>query len=131
MSKEYEKLSSIKCSKLIYTSYVFMVLFLVSFCQNSYLLYKFYINKKLRSSYHILIITLISFNFIGSILIYPVVIVSCFKCKWIFKDLGCNLTSMIVLFIASLSIYVMTLISLERYFYNLLDWHKIFFLKPN
>jgi hypothetical protein len=117
ISQEYNNdlISPIKCTKLIWTSYVFIILFLVSFGQNSFLLYKFYLNKKLRSSYHVLIIALISFNFIGSILIYPVVIVSCFKCKWVFKEFGCNLTSLIVLFIASLSIYIMTLISLERF----------------
>ena len=108
-------ISPIKCSKLLWTSYVFIALFLVSFSQNSFLLYKFYLNKKLRSSYHVLIISLIGFNFIGSILIYPVVIISCFKCKWVFQEWGCNLTSLIVLFIASLSIYIMTLISLERF----------------
>ena len=106
--------SPINCRKLNMIGYLFSLLFTISLFQNIFILLKFWMNKKLRSSHHILIITLTIFNFIGTLTHYPVIITSKFKCKWVFDKIGCDLSSFTVLFTATISIYLMMLISLER-----------------
>jgi hypothetical protein len=110
----FDKKSPVECPILNSIAIVFLILFIVGFVQNVYILYAFYFNKKLRTFYHTLIIWLTIFNFTGLLICFPIVIVSKLKCRWIFGEIGCNLSSSFIFFIASLTIIFMACISVQR-----------------
>ncbi|CAF0893793.1 unnamed protein product [Brachionus calyciflorus] len=75
-----------------------------------------YLFRRFRNSLNIYILSLTCFNLIGTFVELPITIVSNFKCRWILKDLGCVISGFLMYFIGCTSIYIMALISLERYF---------------
>ena len=110
----YGKKSPVECPILNSIAAVFFILFILGLVQNFYILHAFYFNKKLRTLYHTLIIWLTVFNFAGLLICYPIVITSKLKCRWVFDDIGCNFSSFVILFTASVIIVFMAAISVQR-----------------
>ena len=110
----YGKKSPIEYPILNSFAVLFFILFIVGLVQNFYILHAFYFNKKLRTVYHTLIIWLTIFNFAGLLICYPIVITSKLKCRWIFDEIGCNFSSFVTLFTASVIIVFMAAISVQR-----------------
>jgi hypothetical protein len=110
----FGKRSPVKCSILNLVAVIFLIFFIIGVVQNLYILIAFYCNKKLRSFYHKLIICITIINFAGLLTFYPIVIASKFKCRWIFDEIGCNISSFIVCFTASVIIIFMAAIAIQR-----------------
>ncbi|CAF1051697.1 unnamed protein product [Brachionus calyciflorus] len=106
----------VECYKLQIISFYLMVLFLSSLFCNIILLYIIYKFNRFRTSLNIYILSLICLNLIGTLIELPITILSNFNCQWIFSQLGCVISGFLMYFIGCTSIYIMALISLERYF---------------
>lgn len=83
METNYDIESPVECYKLRILASYSIVVFIASVVFNGFLLHLFYINKELRSTLNMLIITLTIFNFIGSIIEFPFIIVANFNCRFL------------------------------------------------
>ena len=77
-----EEKSPVKCELLQSLGYFFIFLIIVGVLQNVYILVAFWLNKNLRSFYHMLIVSLMLVNFVGILIEYPIVIVNKLNCGY-------------------------------------------------
>jgi len=96
---EYSIESPTECYKLRILGLICIILFISSLTFNSLLLNVFIKN-----------------NLIGTLTQLPFIIISNLSCKWIFNKWGCNTSSLIMFWIGSSSIYLMTSISFQRFY---------------
>ena len=77
----------------------------------------------MRTSFNTLIIALTILNLIGTITELQFIIISNLSCKWIFNKWGCISIGLIMFWIGTTSIYLMTAISFQRFYiiYNPFD----------
>ena len=110
----YDRESPVACYKLNIVAAILVIVFLLSVVQSCMLLFSFYVNKRKWNPVDMLIAYLIFINFFGIVIEFPIGIVTNIKCKWIFDELGCDLSSMVMVFVGASSIYTMSLISYDR-----------------
>lgn len=71
----------IECYKLNLVAIYCLIIFILSLILNSILLVIFYMYKEFRNTLNNFMITLITINLIGSILEFPLIILSNFYCR--------------------------------------------------
>ncbi|CAF1546236.1 unnamed protein product [Adineta ricciae] len=104
------------CSILRIIGYYFIVLWITGMILNGSVLYILVRNKKLRqSSTNILIGGLLLADLIGTYFEIPLPTFSLLSCRWIFTYTGCVFEAMIVYFAGCSNIYMLCLISIDRY----------------
>jgi hypothetical protein len=113
---EYSLESPTECYKLQILGIICIILFISSLIFNSLLLNLFIKNKHLRTPNYASVIALTILNLIGTLTQLPFIIISNLSCKWIFNKWGCNTSSLIMFWIGSSSIYLMTSISFQRFY---------------
>ncbi len=113
---EYSLESPTECYKLRILGLICIILFISSLTFNSLLLNVFIKNKHLRTPNYASVIALTILNLIGTLTQLPFIIISNLSCKWIFNKWGCNTSSLIMFWIGSSSIYLMTSISFQRFY---------------
>ncbi len=120
---EYSPESPTECYKLRILGIICFFLFVSSFAFNYLLLRVFIKYSELRTSFNTLIIALTILNLIGTITELPFIIISNLSCKWIFNKWGCISIGLIMFWIGTTSIYLMTAISFQRFYiiYNPFD----------
>ena len=69
------------CYKLQALGFLCILLFIACIVFNTFLLWVFFKNKKLQSSFNMFIVALSILNLIGSILEFPFIIISNFSCR--------------------------------------------------
>ena len=113
---EYSPESPTECYKLRILGIICFFLFVSSFAFNYLLLRVFIKYSELRTSFNTLIIALTILNLIGTITELPFIIISNLSCKWIFNKWGCISIGLIMFWIGTTSIYLMTAISFQRFY---------------
>jgi hypothetical protein len=113
---EYSLESPTECYKLQILGIICFFLFVSSLTFNSLLLNVFIKNKHLRTSNYVSVIALTILNLIGTLTQLPFIIISNLSCKWIFNKWGCITSSLIMFWIGSSSVYLMTSISFQRFY---------------
>ncbi|CAF1545172.1 unnamed protein product [Adineta ricciae] len=104
------------CSILRIIGYYFIVLWIIGTILNGSVLYILVRNKKLRqSSTNVFIGGLLLADFIGICFEIPLPTFSLLSCRWIFTYTGCIFEAMIVYFAGCSNIYMLCLISIDRY----------------
>ncbi len=104
------------CFQLQVIGIICIVLFIACVLFNSFLLWVFFKNKELQSSFNMFIVGLSILNLIGSILEFPFIIISNLSCRWIFDEVGCVFSGYVMYFTGITSIYILVGLSLERYY---------------
>ncbi|CAF0751292.1 unnamed protein product [Brachionus calyciflorus] len=112
----FGQVSPIECYKLNVLSFVCFIIFIFSLFFNTILLWVFFTNKELRSPLNIIIIALTFLNLFGTLTELPVVIITNYSCRWVFNKLICTIVAFIMYFIGCSSIYLLTVISFERWY---------------
>ncbi len=104
------------CYQLQVIGILCIFLFIACIVFNSFLLWVFFKNKELQSSFNMFIVGLSTLNLIGSILEFPFIIISNLSCRWIFDEVGCIFSGYVMYFTGITSIYILVGLSLERYY---------------
>lgn len=98
----------------IFGSYL-IIMFMLCMVLNTVLLLIFILNKELRIPFNMTIIMITSINLLSTIQ-FPLVIHSSFSSKWTSKKFGCILSGYIMYFVGCVHVYMMSVISFERYY---------------
>ncbi|CAF5017470.1 unnamed protein product, partial [Rotaria sp. Silwood1] len=117
----YNNISSSKqlepCYILRPLGYYLLVLWIIGTSLNAYILYVFIRYKNLRqSSTNIFICGLILVDFCGALFEIPLSAIALVGCRWMFSYVGCVLEAIIAYFAGCSNMYMLCLISIDRYF---------------
>ncbi|CAF1067890.1 unnamed protein product [Rotaria sp. Silwood1] len=117
----YNNISSSKqlepCYILRPLGYYLFVLWIIGTSLNAYILYVFIRYKNLRqSSTNIFICGLILVDFCGALFEIPLSAIALVGCRWMFSYVGCVLEAIIAYFAGCSNMYMLCLISIDRYF---------------
>ncbi|RNA28801.1 melanopsin [Brachionus plicatilis] len=134
MKNNFESISSpVECYKLKFISVYLFLLFITSAFCNLLLLVIIYKYKRFRNTLNIYMFFLTLFNLIGTFVELPATIATNFACRWLFQEIGCMISGFMMYLIGCTSIYIMALVSLERYcliynsFKTKIDVHQVVF----
>ncbi|CAF3468257.1 unnamed protein product [Rotaria socialis] len=104
------------CRALRIIGFYFVIIFVAGTLLNGSLLFTLARNRRLRRlSTNILIGGLLFADFIGSCLEVPLPALSLIRCRWIFNKITCTFEGFISYFIGCSNIYILCLISIDRY----------------
>ncbi|CAF3357302.1 unnamed protein product, partial [Rotaria sp. Silwood2] len=104
------------CYILKLLGYYLLFIWLIGTILNGYLSYTFIRYKNLRqSSTNIFIFGLILTDFCGALCVTPLPAVALVECRWIFTYVSCVISAIIAYFTGCSNIYVLCLISIDRY----------------
>ncbi|CAF4353988.1 unnamed protein product [Rotaria sp. Silwood2] len=104
------------CHILRIFGYYFILLWIIGTVLNGTLLYTLIRNSKLRQlSTNILIGGLLLSDFIGACFEIPFPALSLIHCRWIFTYTGCVFEAIISYFVGCSNMYILCLISIDRY----------------
>ena len=92
------------------------LLMITALITNSAIINLYCTSKSIRKPVNIIIIILTVLNISGCIIQLPMVAVSAFKCRFIFGKKGCQLEAFGMFFIGCFSLYLLVLLSIERYY---------------
>ena len=115
LTDAFGKESPVECYKLNVVAVILAIFFVLSLIQNAVLMFNFYTKKCKLTPSDLLVVYLLCINFFGIIVEFPIGIITNLKCKWIFDVVGCDLSSIVMVFVGSSSIYTMSLISYDKY----------------
>ncbi|RNA19352.1 melanopsin [Brachionus plicatilis] len=108
--------SPVECYKLRIIAVYCLIIFFLSLTANSVLLWILIYFKELRNSMNAFMLALSVCNLIGSLIELPMVVISNFNCKWVFKRSGCQYGGFFMYAIGCISIFLLTAISFERFY---------------
>ena len=111
----FKKDSPIPTQFLNIIGFYFLIVLILCVFFNLTLLLIFIRYKELRIRLNIFIISVTLFNLVGSS-VFPFVIHSNLSHKWTSSVIGCKFSGFIMYFAACTNVYLMTLISVERYY---------------
>ncbi len=85
---EYSVISAVKCNLLNYFGIYYLILFIISIISNIAILYILAKNRKssMIRGRNILILVLVLLNLLGTIVALPIVIMTSFSCRYVFKN---------------------------------------------
>ncbi|RNA28085.1 melanopsin [Brachionus plicatilis] len=112
----FEVEPTVECYKLQAIAIYCLIIFLLSLIANSVLLWILIYFKELRNSMNAFMLALTVCNLVGSLIEIPMVIISNFNCKWMFKRAGCVFAGFAMYSIGCTSVYLLTAISFERFY---------------
>ncbi|CAF1548176.1 unnamed protein product [Rotaria sp. Silwood1] len=97
--------------------YYLLVLWILGTSLNAYVLYVFIRYKNLRqSSTNIFICGLVLVDFFGALFEIPLPTIALIGCRWIFSYVGCVFEAIVAYFAGCSNMYMLCLISIDRYF---------------
>ena len=76
--------STLKCSSLNIIGVFFLIMFMISLIQNSFLMFSFYSNERTLSSHQKFLIALTILNYLGTLFQYPIAFINYLNCKLVF-----------------------------------------------
>ena len=110
------RVSPVDCHKLQMLGAYCMVSLVLGVVFNALWILIFVRHKEVRTTMNYFVFTNTVLNLFGCLLEYPFIIPSCFACRWLFKEAGCIVSGFIMYFVGCAGIYLMTAISIERYY---------------
>ena len=110
------RVSPVDCHKLQLLGAYCTISLVLGVVFNSLWILIFVRYKEVRTTMNYFVFTNTILNLFGCLLEYPFIIPSCFACRWLFKETGCIISGFIMYFVGCAGIYLMTAISIERYY---------------
>ena len=104
-----------ECNTLFYIGIYLVFIFSLSVVSNSTLIGLFMKHKALRTPINGLIMTIIAVNLAATFFELPMIAYTAFSCKFDYGVFGCNLEAFLLYYAGCVDIYLLAVISFERF----------------